>query len=142
MFTNTVTTPFWLGVYHLFIVVILPLMLNGLFNTLIFFKVRSSSRRVHVETSAKSNVGNSNHQNTRDIHLLKHMLFLFIVFIIGWGPTYTLVVVDWYGRAPLWIYLFLRALPAFCFLINIIDLFLHNYDLRQYLKRNFWIVFF
>lgn len=132
MYAKQFPTPDWIGFYHLFIVVILPSIINGVFNTLIFLKVRSSSRRIHTETSITATIGNS---NNRDIHLLKHIFFIFVIFIIGWGPVYILAVADPNGQAPSWIPLFLQILPAFCFLIQIGDLFFYNHELRQYLKR-------
>jgi hypothetical protein len=84
MFKGLTVTPHWLIYYNLFIIVIVPSILNGLFNFLIFLKVRASSRRVHSETRVSSIVGHPHHQYKRDIHLLKHMLFIFVMYIIGW----------------------------------------------------------
>ncbi len=57
------------------------------------------------------------------------------MFVIGWAPVYTLVVVDHKGDVPIWVYLLLELLPVFSVAIDIIDLFMYNHDLRQYLKE-------
>jgi hypothetical protein len=103
---------------------------------MIFFFVRSSTRRVHVEaTGTMSSVVNTNLQHARDMYLLKHMVFIFIVFIIGWAPIYIVSVINFSGGLPMWVYLLLEMLPVFSSFINILDLFMYNHDLRQYLKE-------
>ena len=77
----------------------------------------------------------ANRQHARDMHLLKHMLFIFIVFLIGWTPIYAISVVDLNGGIPYWVYLLLQLLPVLSSLVNVVDLFLYNHDLRQYLNE-------
>lgn len=52
-------------------------------NVLTFIHVRSSSRRIRPA----GNRNNTIQQHSRDIYLLKHMLFIFIVFVAGWFPS-------------------------------------------------------
>jgi hypothetical protein len=116
--------------------VILPSILGVVFNTLIFIKVRSSTRRAHtVATTMPVNATYSKQQNARDVHLLKHMLFISVVFIIGWAPVYINAAVEIYIKVPYWIDSLLQIFPVLSSLINIVDLFLYNHDLRQYLKE-------
>jgi len=121
----------WIDIYNLFIIVILPSIFSGIFNSLIFISVRSSTRRVHALTPAV----NSNHQNTRDIYLLKHMIFIFIIFIIGWAPIYIRSIIQLNNEVTLWFGQFLQLLPVISSLIIILDLFYYNHELRQYLKE-------
>ncbi len=82
-----------------------------------------------------ANIANTNRQHARDIYLLKHILFIFIVFVIGWAPIYILIAADQNGDVPTWVYLLLELLPVLSVAIDIIDLFMYNHDLRQYLKE-------
>jgi hypothetical protein len=75
--------------------------------------------------------------NCRDVCLLKHMLFLHIVFVIGWTPISLLSIIELYIKIPVLLYLFLRLLPPISLVINILDLFIYNRELRQYFKERF-----
>jgi len=130
--------PSWINKYDLFIVVIFPSILNIILNLIIFFAVHSSTRRVHALTITTFSARNSNRQHARDIHLLKHIIFMFIVFIIGWAPVYVFSVVDPNEYMFSWISLILELLPVLSSLINMVDLFLYNHELRQYLKEQFF----
>jgi hypothetical protein len=125
----------WIGFYNLFIIVILPSILSAVFNTLTYVKVRSSTRRVHAAATTMHAATHSKQQNARDVYLLKHMLFIFVIFIIGWAPIYIFAVIDTNIYLPYWVYSLLQTFPVFSLLIDIVDLFLYNHDLRQYLKE-------
>ncbi|CAF1009328.1 unnamed protein product [Adineta steineri] len=139
------STTLFLSFYSLSVVVIVPSIVNIIFNSLIFMSVRSSTRRINAlatttttATTTKTSVTNTTHQDKRDIYLLKHIVFMFIVFISGWAPVYTFfIVVDFANPIGLWLTLLLQFLPALSLLISIIDLFLYNHELRQYLKDRF-----
>jgi hypothetical protein len=94
-----------------------------------------STRRVHALAIATSSDAKSNHQNTRDIHLLKHMLFIFVVFLMGWTPIYMLPMLKLNEEVTIWVSQFLRLLPVISSIIIVLDLFMYNHDLRQYLKE-------
>jgi hypothetical protein len=128
--------PRWIILYTLFIIVVLPSIVTIVFNSMIFFFVRSSTRRVHATATAPTtSVANTNLQHARDMYLLKHMVFIFIVFLIGWTPIYIESAIDFSRGASSWLFLLLQILPVFSTLINILDLFMYNHDLRQYLKE-------
>jgi hypothetical protein len=112
--------------------VILPAIMSGLFNFLIFLKATSYTQHMNKLSVLSSN---SNYLNTRDARLLKHMLFIHVVFVIGWGPICLLSIVDLYIDVSFFAYLFLQLLPALSLLINMLDLFLYNHELTQYLKE-------
>ncbi|UJR20516.1 hypothetical protein I4U23_023644 [Adineta vaga] len=122
----------FLQLYTLTIVVIFPSCIFVTVNILIFTTARRSSRRVRVANSVRVRT-----LNNRDIHLLKHMIIIFVIFVVGWAPIYVLLCID-YGQnmAPI-IYRGLSILPALSLLINILDLFLFNHSLRQYFYQLF-----
>jgi hypothetical protein len=72
----------WLRLYNVNVVVLLPIIVNTIFNVGILWPVRSSARRVHTipTSSATAAAANIQSQYSRDKRLLKHILFLFI----GW----------------------------------------------------------
>ncbi len=130
--------PLWIRVYRLLVMVILPSMLNGIFNLLIFLKVKLSTQRLSTGTMTVSIIqSNRKCLNCRDICLLKHMIFLHIVFVIGWAPITLLSIIEMYIKIPVLVYLFLRLLPPISLLIDILDLFLYNHELRQYFKEQY-----
>ncbi len=104
---------------------------------MIFFFVRSSIQRVHALTTP----GKVYQRNARDIHLLKHMFFLSIVFIIGWTPIYILRLTNALDIISGWIQLYLEILPVISSLIITLDLFYYNRDLRQYLRERLFQLF-
>ena len=121
--------------------VILPVCINGIFSCAIFLKVRSSTRRIQAlvggNTSARVNI---NHPSARDIRLLKHMLFIFVLSVVGWAPIYILILVDTSNLDADWVYFLLQVLPVISSSINILDLFWFNHDLRHYLEEGFLLV--
>ncbi len=134
--------PLWIRLYKLFIMVVLPSFLIGFFNFLLLLKVSSSTQHLTAVTKRISTIhSNSKCLNTRDISLLKHMLFIHIVFVIGWAPATLLSVIGLYIEIPILLHLFLRLLPPLSLLIDIIDLFLYNHELRQYYKEEFFKYF-
>jgi hypothetical protein len=128
--------PLWLRLYKFIIMLILPIILNGFLNLLIFRKAHSSTHHIIALSSTKSPTNSkSSCLNARDARLLKQMLISFMVFVIGWGPIYILSVVGVYVRLSYLVYLSLQLLPALSLFINIVRLFFYNHKLRQYLKE-------
>ncbi len=73
---------------------------------------------------------------SRDAHILKHMIFIFVVFFCGLVPTYIIAVIDWNGTTVSYIVLHgLQVLPVVSLFIDVIDLFLYNHELRRYLTN-------
>ncbi|UJR18883.1 hypothetical protein I4U23_022011 [Adineta vaga] len=124
----------WIWSYILSVIVIIPVIVNIIFNGIIVAFVRSSSRRVHEITVVVTSITSKNHQqHRRDIKLLKHIIFLFIVFILGWGSLYIVLALP--GLIlPNWLYNVLQIPPTFTITIQIVDLFIYNHEVRQYWK--------
>ncbi|CAF1225941.1 unnamed protein product [Adineta steineri] len=126
-------TPYWISTYTFIILIILPTILNTIFNSLIFILVRSSTRRVRTLAITGTSIVNSNY-NARDIHLLKHILFISVVFLLGYVPIYTIRMLYLDADVIFWASQLIQFLPALSGLIIIVDLFWYNRDLTQYIK--------
>ena len=125
--------------YRLTIVFIIPSMLNGLLNLFIFLKVSLSSQRLISGVKSLSLESlNSKHLQNRDIALLKHILFLHIIFVIGWAPIALTPIIELFVQIPHLVNLFVRLLPSMSLLINILDLYVYNHELRQYFQEQFY----
>ena len=102
-------------------------------NGIVFGYARRSTRRVQSingENALAPALG------SRDAHILKHMIFIFVVFFCGWVPMYIIAVIDYNGTAISYVVLHgLQVLPAVSLFIDVIDLFLYNHELRRYLTN-------
>lgn len=130
----------WLRIYQLLVIVIFPSLLNGLLNTFILMKVRLSIRRLGKEIK-KPHLNRLSIKclNSRDVCLLKHMLFIHIVFLLGWLPINLLWIIQIYIQISFTLYLTMQVLPAITLFINILDLYIFNHEVRQYLQQQFLI---
>jgi hypothetical protein len=100
-------------------------------NSIIFNFVRRSTKRVQPMNNGHVVVAIS--LNPRDARLLKHMLIMFAAFCSGWIPIYIIGVIDWNGNAIAYVVLHgLEMLPMMSFVVDIVDLFLYNRELRTY----------
>ncbi|CAF1242105.1 unnamed protein product [Adineta steineri] len=125
----------WIFFYYLLVIVIIPVIFFIIFNGIIIVSARLSSRRVHATTIATAPRTNTTHQqHHRDIKLLKHILFLFFVFIFGWAPTYIATFLQ-DPFIPWWVYDVLQIPPTFTVIIQTVDLFIYNREVRQYWKE-------
>ena len=72
--------------------------------------------------------------SSRDARLLKHMIFMFVVFFCGWTPIYVIRTFNGTSSAfsPIAQQVVL-LIPVITLLIDIGDLFLYNHELRKYL---------
>jgi hypothetical protein len=76
--------------------------------------------------------------NRRDISLLKHTIYIFGIFIIGWAPIYLLIAIDYNGTVIPLVYTILELLAVISSLSCMLDLFLYNHELRRYIKEKFF----
>lgn len=70
----------------------------------------------------------------RDIFLLRHTIFMFTMFAVGWTPIFALVAIDYDGNVIPLVYSILQILSVISSLCCILDLFLCNHELRRYIK--------
>lgn len=117
-------------------------MLNGLLNLIIFLKVSLSSQRlISGDKSLSIESLNSKHLQNRDLALLKHIIFLHIIFVIGWAPIALTPIIELFVPIPQLVNLFVRLLPSISILISILDLYVYNHELRQYFQEQFFNCF-
>jgi hypothetical protein len=114
-------------------------------NTLIYVNVRSSSRRVEGLPSlgTENNADNARQAkfSRRDIHLLRHMVLMFCIFVGGWTPLYVLFAIQ--------NQFLVNPIVSACFTIwcqlallcDIIDLYLYNHEVTDYLRTTFFRCF-
>ncbi|UJR14441.1 hypothetical protein I4U23_001438 [Adineta vaga] len=127
----------WLTIYTFVIAAVLPSILNLILNTLIFLHVRSSTRRVHPQMLSTTTSGAINPQiviNRRDIALLRQMIFMFSMFVGGWTPAF---IISIFYEAMDMDFKFVQICLIFsqiCVLGIVINLFMYNRELRQYLS--------
>jgi len=105
----------------------------AIINSIIFIYVRRSTKRVRP-TNRES--ANTPILSQRDAHLLKHMIFMFAVFFCGWAPAYIIRAISVSGPvfSPIALQI-VYIIPTVCLLIDIVDLFLYNHELRKYLTN-------
>jgi hypothetical protein len=99
-------------------------------NSIIFIYVQRSTRRVQPANGESAHAITIGHRDTR---LLKHMIFIFAVFICGWAPIYIIMIINWNGVvvSPIVLQVFLTV-PVVSLFIDVADLFLYNHELRKY----------
>lgn len=117
--------------------------INIILHVLIFINVRYSSNRIQPQVTTQATGGSHINSlqlqqqqpkiNRRDISLLKHMLFIFTMFIFGWTPVFIINIVDYIVRVNFVLVMCCAYLSAVCCLGIIIYLFLCNHELKTYL---------
>lgn len=70
----------------------------------------------------------------RDIYLLRHTIFMFTMFALGWTPIFTLVAIDYHNTVNQLVYTALQILTVVASVSCMLDLFLYNHELRKYIK--------
>ncbi len=130
----------WMVYYALAIIIVVPVSVIVVINIIIFKYVQSSSRR--IQPVSRTTITNHNHGqkskiNRRDIHLLRHMIIMFFVFIVGWVPIYISSVIQIQTSVSTLTLRILSLLAGISLLCDMIDLFLYSHELRQYLQRTF-----
>jgi hypothetical protein len=96
---------------------------------IIFNYVRSSTNRVQPSSMT---VTNAQHINRRDKHILRHIIIMFSIFVGGWSPVYIYSLVRSTLSAS--VYFSLMILAEVSLLLDIIDLFIYNHELRKYFQ--------
>lgn len=124
-----------MGIYTLITAVILPLLVNIVLNIGIFVHVRRSSRRVQHQGISTVTTGSHNKQpriSRRDISVLKQMIFTYSMFVVGWSPALVLNTIDVVIFVDFIILMASIYLSAVCLLALMMNLFICNYEIRQY----------
>jgi hypothetical protein len=119
--------------FHNFIsIVVIPSIMFLIMNTMIYHHVRSSSRRIQPQHA--SGRRRSIRVSVRDLHLLRHMVLMFCIFVGGWAPSYLLPILSFYKEVnPVWS----SAFSLWCelaLLLDMIDLYLYNHEMSHFLQ--------
>ncbi|CAF1587081.1 unnamed protein product [Adineta ricciae] len=123
-------------------VIIVPSFVNAILNIGIFIYIRSHSRRVQTAPRIIKNTILNNRQqqqqrlsllSRREISLLRHMIFMFIMIIGCWGQGYFLLVIGQFVYIPRIVHECAAILCELAVLALAINLFMCNSDLRQHL---------
>lgn len=126
----------WMGFYTFTTAVIIPLLINAILNIKIFLYVRRSSRRIQPQAVSTVMTSTNNQQariNRRNLSLLKHMIFTFLIFVIGWAPIFITNIIDIIIPGHLIAILSCTYVSAICTFGIIIYLFICNHDIRKFL---------
>jgi hypothetical protein len=123
-------------IYTLILAVFVSLFINIVLNILIFVHVRNSTHRVQPQMT-NTNANRENNQQPRigrrEISLLKQMIFMFSMFIGGWTPIYSIVIINQYLNFTELIFHCSLIVAELAVLAIIINLFKCNHEIRQYL---------
>jgi len=115
-----------------------PIILLGIINTIIFSYAYASTHRI-APAESRSTTTRAIPLTNRNARVLKHMIFMFIVYIAGWAPIFLCIVIQ-----PSWftylIFNFMLLLPHVSMIVDIADLFLYNHVLRTYFNEKISII--
>ncbi len=113
-----------------------PLIINTIFNGLIFKYVRASTRRVQPQISGINTNSNNNQQpiiSRREISLLKQMIFMFCAFIGGWAPACSVIIIQQFIILnPLYFQCSLKIFEIAMLAITI-NFFICDHEMKEYL---------
>ena len=133
-----------MGYYTLATGVVVPLSINITLNVLILVHVRSSTRRVQTRSTDTSSRINNNQQvkiTRRDISLMKHMIFMFSMFIIGWTPVLIIYLINIiFGVLNVTIHIAVICSQV-CMGGIVVNLFAYNHEMKQYLSNRIRLYF-
>ena len=124
--------------YTLMFIIVIPSLACLVINIIIFTHVYRSSLRVQPQNvTSLTTVGHRQQPkivSRRDIYLLRHMILMFSAFFIGWGPVYLIAVIMFQITLDPLILRFFSLLAEISLFCDIIDVYLYNHALRQYLQ--------
>ncbi|CAF1284384.1 unnamed protein product [Adineta steineri] len=126
----------WKQIYRFVMVVIIPSIICLVNNMMTFKYVRSSTNRIQTSLEdAKNNAHQRQHLSRRDLHLLRHMIVMFCIFVAGWSPIYICSAISSVTSITSTIEFILIILSELSLLAVISNLFLYNHELRRYFQE-------
>lgn len=122
--------------YTLFIIGVVPGVLFLTTNILLFIVNRRSLNQIAPFDRRQTRRTREINVNFRDDRLLKHTIFMFVVFFCAWIPIYIIAVINWNGRAISYVlHHCLTILPTLSLFIDVSNLFFYNQQLTKFIKR-------
>jgi hypothetical protein len=128
-------------IYTLLITTIIPSLICLIINLIIFKYVRSSSHRVQPSSQITRDGFNNNQLQRithRDMHLLRHIIFMLCIFMGGWSPIFIFTIPQAQLLFASLTVSLLILLAELSLLIVIVNLYVYNHELRRYLKEKFF----
>lgn len=125
-------------------VIVIPMFVNLTINIITLKYIQKSSRRIQPTSSTHANSGNILNQlniSRRNVYFLRHMIFLFIVFLVGLCPLRLLVLIDTDSQVNILVYKIFTLNIPISLLIITTDLFLLNSAVMLYLKEKYFSIF-
>lgn len=125
-------------------VIVIPMFVNLTINIITLKYIQKSSRRIQPTSSTHANSGNILNQlniSRRNVYFLRHMIFLFIVFLVGLCPLRLLVLIDTDSQVNILVYKIFALNIPISLLIITTDLFLLNSAVMLYLKEKYFSIF-
>ncbi|CAF1318337.1 unnamed protein product [Adineta ricciae] len=119
----------FMSYYALITILFLPIIIITACNTRTLMFVRNSARRVHVDGT----VGQVSHK--RDVFLVKLTIGTFIMFVVGWTPSFTIQVFDKNAYIPNIANECLQVLPSIALLGDVLLLIFTNQPVRVLVKN-------
>lgn len=121
-------------------IIVIPFTIFLIVNIAIFINVHLSTHRIRpnrsTETENNPNPVTRRKISSRDLHLLRHIIVMLTIFLGGWAPLYILLAKEsQFLINPI----LLSCFSIWCelaLLCDIIDLYLYNHEVRNYLKTN------
>lgn len=106
-------------------------------HSIIFLYTWRSSRRViaRANTNEIGATSRSSVFNDREKSLLKHMIFMIIVYVIGWIPLYIGRMFVGHDVVQSTLINTLMALPILSCWINMIDMLVYHREMRQLVRE-------
>lgn len=130
-----------MDIYTLIVTDIIPSVICLIINLSIFRYVRLSSKRIQPALQMTRNGPNTNQPRRitrRDLHLLRHTIVMFCLFIGGWSPIFILRIFQTNLSINSLSVSSLTVLAELALLIGIINLFFYNHALRGCLRKKFF----
>ncbi|CAF1337804.1 unnamed protein product, partial [Adineta steineri] len=103
-----------------------------------------SARRIHPQAISALTSDVTAQQpkiSRREISLLRQMIFMFLMFIGGWTPVYIVNILDAATDLNFMIVQIAVIFSQICVLGIVINLFIYNHELRQYLSNKIRVCF-
>ena len=135
----------WMLYYSLIITIPIPALIYLAINIIILIYVQISSRRVQPISEVPSTNQRNEQQlklSRRDIHLLRHIVIMFLVYVVGWFPIGIIAILSSRMSVSAFLSKLGSLLAEVSLLCDIADLFLYSHDLRKYLHRKFLPCFY
>ena len=107
--------------------------MSALINALLIKHVRLSYRQIQPQIATDRSRRRRMRLNRRDIRLLRHMIFMFSIFVGGWSPIYLMSILASNVAFPLVLVRSVVILAKISLFLDIFYLFIYNHRVRNHL---------